>query len=117
MSPDEQRQSERKDSLNILDYVVVGPNGEQLERGMGRTLNVSDNGLLLETNVALGEGQTLLVAVGVAEDMVELKGQVTHVEKSGENMFSSGIEFTEIDDAGRRVLKKLLEALKAADKK
>ena len=113
MSDVNHRKFERKDSLNILDYVVLGEEGEPMSNGMGRTLNVSESGLLLETNNPLTKGETILITVGLEEDMVELKGIVTYVNPTTENMFSSGIEFTEIDENGKRVLNKVLEAIKA----
>ncbi len=108
-----QRKFERKDSLNILDYVILGEAGNPINHGMGRTLNVSENGLLLETHDPLTKGQTLLITVGLEEDMVELKGQTTHVDPSSDKKFCSGIEFIEIDENGKRVLNNFLEALKA----
>ena len=113
MGDKNQRKFERKDSLNILDYVVIGEKGDPISNGMGRTLNVSESGLLLETHNPLTKGQTLLITVGLEEDTVELKGKVNHVEPASKKKFCSGIEFVKIDKNDKRVLNKFLKALKA----
>ena len=84
---------------------------------MGRTLNVSESGLLLETHNQLMKGQKLLISVGLEEDKVELQGKVNHVESAPKKKFCSGIEFVKIDKNDKRVLNKFLKALKAAKKK
>ena len=115
MSDSEQRKFERKDSLNILDYVILSDEGDPIDNGMGRTRNISEIGLLLETPNPLSIGQTILITVGLKEDMVELKGKVTHTKLYAEKMFCSGIEFMEIDENGKRVLNNFLEALKNSE--
>ena len=117
MSDDDKRKFERTDSLNILEYVILGEDGEPTGEGMGRTLNVSENGLLLETNNLLDPEQILVITVGLEEDMVELRGKVTHVESYSDKTFCSGIEFEEIDENGKRVLDKFLEAHKKSKDK
>ena len=62
MSQDK-RQYERYDALNLLHYEV--PADRQTEhQGMGRTLNVSQSGILLETHAAIDAGQTVTLTIG-----------------------------------------------------
>ena len=117
MAEKNQRKSERKDSLNILDYVVINKKEEAVGHGMGRTLNVSKKGLLLETHDPLEEGQTLVMTVGLEENVVELKGRVNHVESNKDNTFCSGIEFLKIDKGDKRVFETFFTALKTQDSK
>lgn len=117
MSDADKRKFERTDSLNILEYVILGDDGEPMGEGMGRTLNVSENGLLLETNNLLNPEQMLVITVGLKEDMVELRGKVSHVDSCSDKTFCSGIEFLEIDENGKRVLNKFLEAHKKSKRK
>ncbi len=107
----DEREFKREDSLNIVDYVMLGEDGEPESSGMGRTLNVGERGLLLETYSPLKEQQILLVTLGLKDDMIELKGRITYVGSFEENTYRSGIEFMEIDDDGKRVLHKFLKAL------
>lgn len=100
----------RMDSLNLLDYVLVDEKGETVTRAMGRTLNISEKGILLETHNHLEPSQILMITVGLEDDLVDLKGQVKHSEPRDEKYFGVGIEFLEIDDEGNRVLLNYLKA-------
>jgi len=113
MSGSERRRYLRKDALNLLDYTVIGDNGELIARGMGRTINISEKGILFETHVPFQLDQTLVITIELEEDLVELKGIIRHV-KACEDNFNSGIEFTHMDKDGERVLKNYLEAFKKA---
>lgn len=108
-----QRRYVRRDSLNLLDYVLKDEKGEIVTHAMGRTLNISEKGILLETHVPFEPGQILYITIGLEEDLVDVKGQVKHAEKRDDATFSSGIEFLEIDAEGSRVIYNYLEAFKA----
>ncbi len=75
---------------------------------MGRTLDVSENGIKLETNQPLALGDTLIITVGLEEDLIDLQGEIAYSkQKSGR--FITGVEFSEITDEGRRIFKKYSE--------
>ncbi len=109
MNDREQRRSERKHSLNLLDNIVLGDTGETIAHEMGRTVNLSESGLLLETHIPFKLEQTLIITVALDENLVEIKGRVKYLEPVDE-MFRAGIEFLEIDDKGLQILKKYLES-------
>lgn len=113
MSGSERRRYLRKDALNLLDYSVIGDNGESIARGMGRTINISEKGILFETHVPFQIDQTLVITIELEEDLVEIKGCIRHVKVCLDN-FNSGIEFMHMDGEGERVLKNYLEAFKNA---
>jgi hypothetical protein len=108
-----ERRYVRKESLNLLDYVLVDEKGEIVTRAMGRTLNISAKGILLETHIQFEPGQVLLITVGLEEDLVDIKGLVKHAEMRDDNTFSAGIEFLEFDGEGSRVLHNYLDAFEA----
>jgi len=108
-----ERRYVRMESLNLLDYVLVNEKGEIVTRAMGRTLNISEKGILLETHVQFEPGQVLLITIGLEEDLVDLKGLVKHAEARDDKTFSAGIEFLEFDGEGSRVLHNYLEAFEA----
>ena len=115
------RRWDRKKTLNLVEYVILGENGEQVSRGMGRTRNVSEGGLLLETHRPLEPEQRVLISVGLGDDMVELKGRIVHlhppVPPSSKDRHCCGVELMEIDQKGKRLLKKYIEALAESQKK
>jgi c-di-GMP-binding flagellar brake protein YcgR len=113
MSGSERRRYLRKDALNLLDYSVPGQNGELVDRGMGRTINISEKGILFETHVSFQVGQIIMITIELEEDLVEIEGCIKHVEPCLEK-FNSGVEFLHMNAEGERVLKNYLAAFKKA---
>ena len=113
MSKDK-REYERKDSLNLIDYIIKGKDGSPVSRGMGRTLNLSEKGILLETHVRMEHGQELVLTIGLKDEIVEIKGVVTHGEACGTDGFCAGIEFKEMGPEDKEIVKKYLEAFKSS---
>jgi hypothetical protein len=115
------RKFERGRSLNLVDYVIIGEDGSHLSRSMGRTRNVSEGGLLLETPRPLDEGQTVLITLGLKEDMAQLEGRIIHREPPAcfpdETRYCAGVKFTGMSKRDREVLKKYIQALKASNSK
>jgi hypothetical protein len=112
MDEGKRRKYERKDSLNLIDCVILGPEGNPISGRMGRTLNVSEGGILLETHQPLKQGQKIIITIALEEDIVEINGLVVYTKSCEGDLFCSGIEFAEIDKDGERVVKNYIEALK-----
>ncbi len=112
MKATEHRQFIRKNALHLLDYLVIDPHGLQTTYSMGRTLDVSENGLKLETTQPISHRDTLLITIGVEDDLIDLRGEVVHT-KIIDEQYVSGIEFQDISEEGRRILKKYAEAFHA----
>lgn len=113
MADHELRKAERVDSLNLLDYVLLGNDGKPVSRGMARTLNVSEVGLLLETYVPLASGQEIVITIELEEDLVELNGKVVHEGPCDAGKYCSGIEFMEMEGGGKKIFQKYIKAFKA----
>lgn len=105
MIQEEKRRFIRMDSLYLVNYQVINREGMETICSMGRTLNVSENGLKFETIQSISKDDTLRVTVGVEDDIVEVTGKVRHCEKIS-NFYTTGIEFSDIsDDAARLFIK------------
>jgi hypothetical protein len=107
---EDKRKHERYDSLNLISYVVADEDGAEIAQGMGRTLNVSQSGILLETHVALAIDGSISISIGLAEQMVDIKGHVVFCHPGGEGKFETGIEFEKLDDASREILNQYIKA-------
>lgn len=105
-----ERKNERMNSINLLDYTVLGDDGKKLHQAMGRTLNVSETGILLDSHVPFQAGQVLDLAIEFEDDIIDLKGTVVHTEMNRQGRFSSGIEFEGMDRESRKVLKNYLKS-------
>ena len=105
MTTRDQRKHHRIDSLNLLNYVQLDENGNAVNQGMGRTLNVSESGILLETHVPFELNTIVLLTIGLEEDIVDIKGEVVH-SKPGqeEEKYEAGIRFTALDETAHQIL-------------
>ncbi len=109
----EKRNYIRRESLHLLDYIVIDQYGVRGRYSMGRTLDVSENGIKLETNQPLALGDTLIITIGLEEDLIDLQGEIAYSKpRSGRHI--TGVEFSEISDEGRRIFKKYSEAFTEA---
>lgn len=66
------RKFERYDSLNLLSYECLDSENKTFKQGMGRTLNISEGGVLLETHEPLGIGDTLLISIGIKDEVIDV---------------------------------------------
>lgn len=103
----EKRRHIRVNSLNLL-YMCVNEDGEIVRQGMGRTLNVSESGILLETHFCIEPEQLLALTIAFEEELVDIRGRVVHCRKKENGKSESGIEFLEIDEAAFEILKKFI---------
>lgn len=114
MDDKDRRRAVRHDSLNFIQFVVLGEeNGPALE-GMGRTLKISERGLLLETFSPLEKGEDVVLTLALGENVVEIRGRVVNASLQGAGSCHSGIEFVEVTPTAAVVLLKYLEAFQAA---
>jgi c-di-GMP-binding flagellar brake protein YcgR len=104
MSQDDKRRNQRVKSPNLLVYLCIDEEKNKIFQGMGRTLNVSEGGILLETHVPIDPRHTLLLTIAMEEDLMHFKGRIAHSKEREDGRFESGVEFLEMDDQKRRFL-------------
>ena len=112
MTTKERRKDERFDSLNLLN-ICVDDHGTIVQEGMGRTLNVSESGICLETHFEIDTSHFLTVTIAMEDDLVNIKGKVAFSRPGKEEKFETGVEFIEVDQQGRVVLQKFIELFKS----
>ncbi|WP_456385961.1 PilZ domain-containing protein [Desulfolithobacter sp.] len=99
----ERRREIRPESLNLLDYLVVDKDGKQGEYSMGRTINVSEGGVLIETHLPLPMGQQVMLTMGLKDELVDVMGRVVHT-KTVAGRHQSGIEFFHLARNDKKVI-------------
>ena len=91
----ERRKHPRFESFNLLSYVCLDENNHALDQGMGRTLNVSEGGILLETPNPIDPN---------------IKGKVAHSKTGEDGKVRTGIQFIEMNEATFGTLKRYIIA-------
>ena len=93
---DNKRKHARFDSLNLLSYVCIDSDGKEWNQGMGRTQNISESGLQLETHEPIDIQYVVLLSIGIEDDVVDIKGNVVYCNRGENDKFEAGIEFSEV---------------------
>ena len=110
MTIEEKRKHTRVNSLN-LSYICLDEKNKKVKQGMGRTLNVSESGILLETNFPIDSKHIVLLTLGLEEDIVDIKGKAVHSKTNSKGLYEVGIEFTETDKKAYKILKKFIQTV------
>ena len=115
MNGKEKRKHPRFETTNLLNFVCCGENGEACHQGMGRTLNVSETGILLETYHPINPQWEISITIGFEEELVDIHGSVIFQKESKEDTYEAGIQFSEISDHEREILVKFIQAFEERD--
>ena len=107
---EEHRKHKRIDSTNLLNYICLDDEGNAFAQGMGRTLNVSESGILLETHAPLEPNTTVSLTIGMEEDIIDIRGTSVYSQENDGGGFETGIEFIDIEPDELTVLRKFIQA-------
>ena len=117
MTGKEKRKFIRIDSLNLSYILVDASDDDDEKQTMGRTLDVSEAGIRLETAVPVELDSTLMLTIGLEEELVDIKGRVVHSSKGEGDRYQLGVEFFEKDKKASAILKKFIAAFQRQRKK
>jgi hypothetical protein len=112
MTTKEKRKHSRIKALNLISFSCIGETDQALSQGMGRTLNLSEDGILLETHAPVDPKHTVVMAIGLEDDLINIKGRVVYSIGGGDERFEAGIEFIKIGEATLEVLRKYITAFR-----
>ncbi len=105
------RNSQRFDSLNLISYECMDENNDIIHQGIGRTINLSETGILLETQALIEIDTIISMSAGLKDEMIELNGKVVFCKEVDGMKFEVGIQFIEKDQAADRIIKGFLQTI------
>lgn len=110
-SAGEKRRHPRINTSDSIEYILLDEKQNPLGRGEGRMLNLSQGGVLLETQNPLNGSFVLLIISNLKEDSLQVSGRVIYTRKPDNSSFYfTGIEF--IESEGEQI-NDLIASLKA----
>jgi len=113
----QKRKHDRIGSLNLLNYVCLDENNEEVVQGMGRTLNVSQGGILIESHIPIDKRYIVSLSIGLENEMVDIKGKVVYYRDGKEGKFESGIQFKGINEKALKTLNRYIIAFRELQEK
>ena len=101
----ERRSAARFDSKNLISYISLDKNNHKSGQGMGRTLNISENGIMLETHVPIDPDGSMSLTIGLEEELMDIDGEITFSKKKEDGKYETGVHFRKQDEEKRRFLR------------
>lgn len=89
----DRRQFPRTKTRNLIAHVSVDQNGKMISQGLGKTLDISKGGILLETPYPINAGLISLMAVDKENTLFEIKADLVYCKKTDTGMYQAGIKF------------------------
>ena len=98
MSIIERRKHPRVKTNNSISYVLKDEDNNRIKEGVGRAINISQGGILIETDIAFEWQDVLQLSINIEGESVIILGKVVYCNKEESGMFRTGIEFSKIND-------------------
>jgi len=111
MTAENKRKHERIRSLN-LSYICLDEDNNIVKQGMGRTLNISESGILLETNFPIESNHTIQLTISLEEDLLDIVGKAVHVRSINGGKYQIGIQVIDLDKDTAKLLNKFIDTRK-----
>jgi c-di-GMP-binding flagellar brake protein YcgR len=89
------RKNPRVKTSNGVSYVCIDESGNEIEQGMGKTIDISLGGILIETSVRIESKYILLATIDLKGNLIEIRGKVAYSRKIEIGEFLNGIQFLE----------------------
>ena len=95
---------------NPIAYDSVNQNGIQLDQNMGIALDISQNGILLETVQMIQSKYIYLIFVDLENKLIRIAARVIFSVKNKKGNFKSGINFQGSQEENIRFAKRVIKA-------
>lgn len=107
----DRRKDPRLDTL-LLIHLETYDGDAVAGQGMGRTIDISRSGVRLETRFPINapEKSLILVAIGVRNEVVEIKARIVRTSDPEPGVYHYGIQFMEQDPKKLKILDAYIQA-------
>jgi len=100
-----ERKYTRKGSKNIVAYICMDDELNEISQGLGVTVDVGAGGIKIELPKELETDRVRLFTVGKDDDLVDVNGFLRHSEGLSNGKYMTGIEF----NSEKKCINKFLE--------
>ena len=99
------RKFKRIESLNLVSFTHFDEQMNPDYEGAARTLDISENGILLEFFRDFPDGTFLDMEIALHDTIINVKGKIVRCTKQEkEEKYNIGIQFTEISNENRELI-------------
>lgn len=104
----ERRKHPRTKTRNLIAHLSVDQNGKRLSQGMGKALDISIGGMLIETPDPIDPGQISLMAVDKENQLLEIKAELVYCNKADSGKYRAGVKFSGTETQVLNFVKRLI---------
>jgi hypothetical protein len=92
------RKHQRVKTRNLISHLTFDEHGKPVSQGLSKAIDISRGGILLEMPYPIESGLISLMAVGLDNKFIEIKGELVYSKKTDSGMYHSGIKFVSTDE-------------------
>ena len=109
MDAKDRRKHTRVEIKNLISHQSIDKEGQIVSSSMGKALNVSRSGILLETAHPIEAENVSLTTVDLDNNLIEMTGRLIYCRETDSGMYQSGINFTGSEDETAKFAVKLIK--------
>ena len=109
MDAKDRRKHVRVETNNLVSYDSIDEDNKILFNSMGRAVNVSRSGMLLETARFIDAEYVAISTVDLNNNLIKLKGQLIYCRKADSGLYQSGILFVGSEQETAKFAVKLIQ--------
>ena len=88
----------------MVFYTSIDDNNVESDQGVGKAIDISQGGLLLESHSAIETEKILLTTVNEKNELMEIKASVAYCREKKPGVFHTGVQFQEESDKIRQIV-------------
>jgi hypothetical protein len=109
MATRDQRKHPRVPTSNLISFKLYDDNGNLIHQSMARALNISQSGILIESDHIITAERISLMSADANNILIQIKGRVVYSRENGIGMYESGISFDGTEKENVEFAKKLVK--------
>ena len=94
----ERRKHPRVETNNLVAFVCMDDNGNHIKEGVGRAVNISHGGILIESHQSFEWQDIMLLCINLEDNLNRIRGKVVYCNSVNSEVFRTGIQFLEINE-------------------
>lgn len=99
----------RLETLNLVSLSHRDPDGNVDLEIVGRTLDLSEGGILLECSQPVpSENKEVEVIIGIREHVIKVAGEIVHMRKLDDENIGLGIAFKDLSASDARIINEFM---------
>ena len=109
MEPVEKRKNARVETSNHILYESMDNEGHIVRRSMGKAINISQSGIMLETPYPIDSSNVTLVTVDIDNNLIEMTSSLIYCKETDSGMYQAGFSFVGSDEEKAKFAMKLIK--------